>query len=455
MFKKRNISLTEGPILSSVIIYAIPIVLSGMLQILFNAADLAVVGRFSETKTTATAAVGATGSIISLIVNTVMGLSVGVNVMLSRSLGSGDRQRSSRTVHTALLLSGVSGIFIAIIGALIARPAMVATDCPKGALDMAVQYMVIYFIGAPGIMVYNFGSAILRTKGDTKRPLYFLALSGVLNVVMNVIFVAAFHMEAAGVALATTISQYFAAYLTVRSLTKQEDECRLYIRHLKVYKDELIGIIKYGLPSGITQAMYSISNVQIQSALNFYGESAISGNSACGSLEGFVAAGTSAFNAATVAFVGQNVGAGKKERVKKVFSVCLFVAVSYAVILGFSLFIFAEPIIKNIYLPKDPKGVSVAVLRASFMFTTYFIAAMMNIFAGASQAFGYAAPLMVNSIVGIFGIRTVWMQFVYPKSPSLEMLYICYPMTWTFILLSNMAVFFIAYRKYSLKGKVI
>ncbi len=454
MFKTRNVSLTEGPILPSVIVYAIPIVLSGMLQILFNAADLAVVGIFSHTGA-ATAAVGATGSIISLIVNTVMGLSVGVNVMLSRSLGAGDRESSSRTVHTALLLSSVSGIIIAVIGVLIARPAMIATDCPSGALDMAVQYMIIYFIGAPGIMVYNFGSAILRTKGDTKRPLYFLALSGVVNVVMNIIFVAAFHMEAAGVALATTISQCLAAYLTVRSLMSQEDETHLDLGRLKIHKKELLGIIRYGLPSGITQAMYSISNVQIQSAINSYGESAVSGNSACGSLEGFVMAGTSAFNAATVAFVGQNVGAGNKKRVKRSFLTCLCVSVVYALVLGFAIFIFVEPLVRNIYLPKDPKGVEVAAIRAMFMFTTYSIPAMMNIFAGTSQAFGYATPLMINSIIGIFGIRTVWMQFVYPKSPSLGMLYICYPMTWTFILLANMTVFFIAYRKYRLKGQVI
>ena len=266
MSETKNIKMTDGPILSAVIRYSLPIVFAGMLQTLFNAADLAVVGHFAGSA--ATAAVGATGSTISLIVNTVMGLAVGVNVVLARSLGAGDRENSKRTVHTAIAVSVIAGIAVMIVGILISRPAMVYTRCPQDALEQAVQYMIIYFAGSPAIFVYNFGSAILRTKGDTKHPLYYLTAAGVLNIFLNLIFVIVFRMAAAGVALATTLTQYLAAFLTIRCLMRQDDECRFVLRETHIWKSQLIGIIKYGLPSGITQAMYSISNIQIQSAIS-------------------------------------------------------------------------------------------------------------------------------------------------------------------------------------------
>ena len=316
MSETKNIKMTDGPILSAVIRYSLPIVFAGMLQILFNAADLAVVGHFAGSA--ATAAVGATGSTISLIVNTVMGLAVGVNVVLARSLGAGDRENSKRTVHTAIAVSVIAGIAVMIVGILISRPAMVYTRCPQDALEQAVQYMIIYFAGSPAIFVYNFGSAILRTKGDTKHPLYYLTAAGVLNIFLNLIFVIVFRMAAAGVALATTLTQYLAAFLTIRCLMRQDDECRFVLRETHIWKSQLIGIIRYGLPSGITQAMYSISNIQIQSAINDFGTSAVAGNSASSNLEGFISAGIAALNAATVAFAGQNIGAGNKKRVKKV-----------------------------------------------------------------------------------------------------------------------------------------
>lgn len=289
MSETKNIKMTDGPILSAVIRYSLPIVFAGMLQILFNAADLAVVGHFAGSA--ATAAVGATGSTISLIVNTVMGLAVGVNVVLARSLGTGDRENSKRTVHTAIAVSVIAGIAVMIVGILISRPAMVYTRCPQDALEQAVQYMIIYFAGSPAIFVYNFGSAILRTKGDTKHPLYYLTAAGVFNIFLNLIFVIVFRMAAAGVALATTLTQYLAAFLTIRCLMRQDDECRFVLRETHIWKSQLIGIIRYGLPSGITQAMYSISNIQIQSAINDFGTSAVAGNSASSNLEGFISAG--------------------------------------------------------------------------------------------------------------------------------------------------------------------
>lgn len=455
MLHSKNIDMTEGPIIPAVISYAIPIILAGMLQILFNAADLAVVGNFAgENATPATAAVGATGSIISLIVNTVMGLSVGVNVLLSRSIGAQNRETSHRIVHTAIAVSAIAGVLLAVIGILVARPAMVATDCPDASLEMAVQYMVIYFLGCPGIMVYNFGSAILRTKGDTRRPLYFLMVSGIANVLMNLLFVAVFFLDAAGVAIATTLSQYLAAFLTVRCLMKQEDETRLELRQIRIYSKELLGIVRYGLPSGITNAMYSISNVQIQSAINSYGESAVAGNSACASLEGFISAGISALNAATVAFMGQNIGAGKKTRVRNAFLACLVCAVAFSAVLSVAMFLLGRPLLR-IYLPSDPKGVEVGMIRAQYVLIAYAISGVLNVIGGAVQAFGYSTATMINSVVGVLGVRIFWMRLIYPVRTTLDTIYICYPVTWILIVLANSTVLAIAYTKYRKKGKVL
>lgn len=452
--RSRNIDLTSGPIFKSVVLYAIPIIIAGMLQIFFNAADLAVVGHFSDNPNT-TAAVGATGSSIALIVNSIIGLSVGINVVLSRSIGAKDYIRVHRMIHTAITVSLAMGVVIAVAGFFLSEPLMIATKCPQNSYDMAVSYMKIYFLGAPGILLYNFGSAILRTKGDTKRPLYFLAISGVANVILNIFFVVALNMTASGVALATTISQYISAYLTLSCLTKQEAVFRLNIKHLCVYKKELLDLIKYGLPSGITNAMFCVSNLQIQSAINAFKDSAVAGNAACTSLEGFVATGISAINATTVTFVGHNLGANNRERVKKCFWVCMAVSVGYSFIFGMGIFAFLRENISAVYLPHDPKAVDVAVIRGIYLPTMYWISGAYNVIGGAAQAFGYSTMTMINSVIGIFGVRTVWMQLFYPNNPTLDMLYICYPVTWTLILFANTLVFCYAWRKYNKKGELI
>ncbi len=444
--------MLEGPVFKNLVLYSLPIVFSGILQILFNAADLAVVGQFAGTA--ATAAVGATGSFISLIVNTVMGLSSGVNVTLARALGASDRKKTSEIVHTAMTVSLISGVFVGIIGALLSNFAMEITKCPAESFDKAVAYLLIYFAGCPAIFVYNFGAAILRTKGDTKRPLFFLIIAGVINVLLNLLFVTSFGMDADGVALATTISQYVAAFLTVKSLSLQEDATRLIFCKLRIVKAELLGIVKYGLPSGLTNAMYSFANVQIQSAINKFGASAVAGNSAGGSLEGFIASTYAAMNAASIAFVGQNIGAGNKNRIKKIIFVCLAVSVITSLVLGFGMFFIGEPLYK-IYVPKDPKAIEVAAIKASIMFTTYFILAASQNLGAVSQAFGYSMHITVISIIGIFGFRTVWMNTVVRSFPErIEAVFWCFPVSWVLILIANGVVLALAYRRYMKRGYV-
>ncbi len=456
MFRIKNVKMTEGPILKSVIIYAIPIILSGFLQIFFNAADLAIVGNFTdpERATAATAAVGATGAFISLIVNAVMGLSAGVNVTLAKSIGARETEKSCRIVHTALLVSLIGGIAVAIVGFLISPFAMTVTKCPENAKTMAIQYMRIYFIGCPAIFVYNFGSAILRTKGDTQRPLNFLALSGVVNVLLNLLFVIVFHMDAAGVALATTLSQCLAAFLTVRCLMGQDDETRVIPSLLRIHKKELLGIIRFGLPSGLTTTMFTFASVLIQSAVNSFGESAVAGSAAAGSLENFVATGISALNAATVAFVGQNLGAGNLKRAKRVIFCCLILTVTFTLVMGFGIYLIGEPLYR-IYVPNDDKAVEVANIRSQIMMTTYIFFGLQNILGAATQVFGYAFTITVISMVGVFGVRALWMSFLYPLFGTLEAVYGCYPASWFITSIANGLALFIAYHSYKKKAKVL
>ncbi len=452
MQQNKTVNMTEGPILRSVIVYSIPIILGGMIQIFFNAADLAVVGHFANS--IATASVGATSSSISLVVNTILGLSVGINVVLGRALGSGDEKRAQKVVHTSIAFSLVAGLVLAGVGFFLAEGLMILTKCPENAFAGAVGYMRIYFLGAPGILAYNFASAILRSKGDTRRPLYYLIASGVANIGLNLIFVAIFHLDALGVAIATAVSQYMAAGMTIYRLTKETDACRFIPRETRIHAKELRDIIRYGLASSVTNAMFSISNLQIQSAVNSYGDSAVAGNAACASIEGFAAAGNSAFNAAIVAFLGQNVGAGKKARIKKIILCCLLCSVTFTAFFGLVFFTFGGPIFRAVYLPKDAEAVRIAIVRTYYLLIFYWVPAAYGVIGGAAQALGYSFPIMLNSIFGVCVFRTIWMQLIYPKAPSLHMLYICYPVTWGLILLLHSVVFFYAIIRYYKKGVV-
>lgn len=449
MFNRKNRDLTSGPLLPSIIAYSIPLVLSGLLQIFFNAADLAVVGNFSGTR--ATAAVGATGSFIHLIVNTVMGLSNGANVVLARAVGARDFEKTSKIVHTALTFSVFAGTVVGIIGAIISPLAMDITQCPEDAKKMAIEYLMIYFAGCPAIFIYNFGSAILRTKGDTRRPLNFLMLSGILNVVLNLIFVIIFGMSADGVALATTISQYLAAFLTVRCLMFQEDATRLHFSLMRIHKDEFLGIVRYGVPSGLTNAVYSLSNIQIQSGINGFGSSVVAGNSAASSLGGFIESVNASMNSTTLAFVGQNIGAGNKKRIKRIIFACLLIATSAAFLIGNVMNLIGDPLFK-IYVPNDAAAIRVAGERAAIMFTLYFLGTAFNILGAASQAFGYSIYVSIISMFGVFGIRTIWMNTVFPHFGTYVSIIWCYPFTWIIILAANSIVLYIAYNRYMKKG---
>ncbi|MBQ7604772.1 MAG: polysaccharide biosynthesis C-terminal domain-containing protein, partial [Clostridia bacterium] len=321
------------------------------------------------------------------------------------------------------------------------------------AYDMAVQYLIIYFAGAPGMLIYNFGAAILRTKGDTQRPLNFLIVAGVLNVLLNLLFGIVFRMNAAGVALATTLTQYLAAALTLRCLIFQTDETRLFPKKIRLHRDETFHIVKYGLPAGMTNAMFSIANIQIQAQINTFGSAAINGSGAVGNLEGYIGSVTNAFNAAVVAFAGQNIGAGRPDRVKKSFIACLVVSVAVSFALGNLMYLFGAELIR-LFNASDPAVVTYGLIRGKVMLRLYFVYGFSAVFNGVLQAFGYSSAVMINSVVSIFGFRTIWMSFLYPANQTFDMLFWCYPISMLLIVAADAVILALVWAKYKKTGTV-
>ena len=318
--KSYEIDMCNGPLTGKLLRFAIPLMFSGILQLLFNAADIIVAGRFAGHQ--ALAAVGSTSSLINLLVNVFIGLSVGTNVLCANYIGAKQEKAVSETVHTSVLLSLICGVILIFIGVLLARPLLTLMGTPEDVLNQATLYMRIYFVGMPATMLYNFGAAILRAVGDTKRPLYFLFASGVVNVILNLIFVIVFHLGVAGVAIATVISQCISALLVLRCLIHEEGMYRLHLNKLKIHKNRLILMIRIGLPAGMQGAIFSISNVLIQSSVNSFGSVAMAGNTAASNIEGFIYTAMNAFHQTSISFTSQNYGAGKKKRITRILIQC-------------------------------------------------------------------------------------------------------------------------------------
>lgn len=427
--KSYEVDMTNGPLMKKMFLYAIPIMFSGVLQLLFNAADIVVVGRFAGDNSLA--AVGATSSVIHLLTNLFIGLSVGANVLVAQYYGAKDDKAVSDTIHTSMLLSFICGILLTVIGLISARPILVLMQAPQQVLELAVLYMRIYFLGMTSTMVYNFGAAIMRAVGDTKRPLYFLLLAGVVNVILNLIFVICFHMDVAGVALATAISQTISAVLVVRCLMKNAGTMKLHLKALCIKKYIFKEILRIGLPSGATGVVFSLSNVVIQSAINSFGEIVIAGNSAAYNIEGFVFTAVNSFYQAVISFISQNFGARKYHRIPNILGTGIFYSVVSSVLLCGVTLIFGRQLL-GIYTV-NPQVIDEGYYRLLFLMGTYVIASMMDAFSGALRGMGYSIMPMIISLIGVCGIRLVWIATVFqiPQYHTLSSIYFCYPMTWT------------------------
>ncbi len=424
--KSYEIDMCHGPLLGKIFLFSIPLMLSGILQLLFNAADVVVVGRFAGSQSLA--AVGSTGSLINLLINVFIGLSVGSNVLIARYYGGRQEKEVSDTVHTSVLLSLVSGVALCVIGILLAKPLLGLMGTPSDVLDKAVIYMRVYFLGMPVLLLYNFGSSILRAIGDTQRPLYYLLGAGVVNVLLNLFFVITLRMDVAGVALATVLSQCVSAACIVRCLMKSEGSFRLYLKQLRIDKDKLLRIVRIGLPAGMQGAIFSVSNVLIQSSVNSFGSIAMAGNTAATNIEGFVYTAMNAMHQTAVSFTSQNFGGKQYDRINKVLVECLVIVTLIGVVMGNSVFFFGRQIL-GIY-SSDVEVVEYGILRLSVICTTYCLCGLMDTMVGAIRGLGYSVMPMIVSLLGACGLRIVWLATVFRWHRSLLSLYISYPVSW-------------------------
>lgn len=451
--KSHEIDMCEGPVLSKVLLFAVPLMCSGVLQLLFNAADIVVVGKFAGDNSLA--AVGATSSLINLLTNLFIGLSIGANILAAKEYGAKKDKELSKTVHTAMMLAIISGVILTFIGVIGGEKILELMDTPTKVEGLAALYLRIYFIGMPATMVYNFGSALLRAVGDTRRPLYYLLGAGIINVVLNLIFVIVFHMDVAGVALATVISQCVSAGLVVRCLMKETGAIKLYIKKLKVYKDKFFTILKIGLPAGFQGILFSLSNVVIQSSINGFEEIVVAGNSAAGNIEGFVYMAMNAFYQAAVSFTSQNMGAGKINRIKKILLSTEASVIVVGLIFGNLVVLFAEPLL-GIYSSSEDV-IAAGVVRLGIISAPYALCGMMDVMVGMLRGLGYSIMPMIVSLIGACGLRILWIMTVFkiPRFHQIETVYWSYPITWTVTFLAHVVCFVIAFNKIKKRYKQI
>ena len=444
--KRQNQTMLQGPLLKNVILYTVPIILTSWLQLLFNAADLVVVGQANGSNSLA--AVGATGAITNLIINLFIGLSVGAGVGVAHGLGSGDDESVHRTVHTAIPAAIVSGVFLTIVGVALSETFLVWMDTPteNDVLKLATLYMQIYFGGMVFNMVYNFAASILRAAGDTKSPLIFLGLSGLINVGLNMIFVLACHMNVEGVALATVISQAVSAVLVVITLMRRTDACKLELKKMRFYGPQLRKMIGIGLPAGIQGSMFSISNVMIQSSINSFGDIVMSGNTAAGNLEGFVFTAMNAFHQTAVNFTGQNVGARQYDRVKKILWTCLACVGVTGLVLGLGMYAFG-PQLLSIYITDSQEAIQYGLVRLGYICAVYFLCGLMDVSTGALRGMGSSIIPMIISVLGVCGVRLLWIGTVFQIYHTTDCLYLSYGVSWVITFLAQFISFWMVYNK--------
>lgn len=444
--KKRNQDMLQAPLISGILFYTIPIILTSVLQLLFNAADLVIVGRFCGS--ISVAAVGATGAITNLIVNLFMGLSIGAGVTVAHAIGSREEEATHRTVHTALPVALVSGIVISVIGVFLAPTFLTLMGTPENVLPLSSVYMRIYFSGMVFTMVYNFCASILRAAGDTKSPLIFLTIAGVINVALNVVFVTALHMNVAGVALATIISQAFSAVMVVIALMRRSDACKLELKKLRFYRPQLVKMVRIGLPAGIQSSLFSISNVLIQSSINSFGDVLMSGNAAANNLEGFLYVTLNAFHQTAVNYIGQNAGARQYRRVLKIITLCLIYVIVFGVVGGGLLCAFG-PQLLGIYITDSVEALAYGELRLMYLAIPYFLCGMMDISTAALRGMGESVIPMIISILGVCGIRVGWVCTIFQIEAfhTPQSLYLSYPISWVIVFVCQMIAFRKVFRK--------
>ena len=443
--KKYEMDMCSGPILGKMLMFALPLMLSSVLQLLFNAADVVVVGKFAGDNSLA--AVGSTGSLVNLLVNLFVGLSVGANVMAARHFGAKQHEELSKTVHTAITVAAVSGVILTFIGVIFADNILRLMSTPEPVLPLAALYLRIYFGGMIANMLYNFGSAILRAVGDTKRPMYFLTFAGVVNIVLNLIFVIVLKMDVAGVAIATVISQCISAFLVLRCLVREQGAIHLDVKKLGIDAAEFKNIVRIGLPAGLQGCVFSLSNVVIQSSINSFGETTVSGSAASANLEGFVYVAMNAFHHATLNFMSQNFGAGKYSRLKRVMICGLGCVIVAGLVLGNLEVLFGRRLL-SLYT-SSPEVIEAGIIRLTINNTLYCLCGMMDVMVGVLRGIGYSVMPMIVSLLGACGTRLIWIATIFriESFHRIETVYIAYPISWFLTFAAHVVCYLVVRKK--------
>lgn len=440
---KYEIDMCSGPIMPKLISFSIPLMLSGILQLMFNAVDIIIVGKFSGSL--ALAAVGSTTALINVFTNLFIGISLGANVLSARFYASGRNKEMSETVHTSIALALVSGILMALVGLGFSRSALEIMGTPADVIDQSALYMRIYFMGMPFFMLYNYGAAILRSVGDTKRPLLFLIISGTVNAVLNMILVICFHLDVEGVAIATVVAQMISCVLVLRCLYRSEGSYQLRFSRLTLKWVYLKQIFQVGIPAGLQSTVINFSNALLQSSVNSFGSVAMAGYTAANNIFGFLYAAANSVTQACMSFTSQNYGIGKLERMDKVLINCMILTVGISLTLGCGAYFFGPELLK-IYTD-EPEVIRCGMEILSFTTVPYFFCGIMDLFPGALRGMGHSAVPMILSVIGTVGMRVIWIFMVFPAHRSLEVLFISYPASWIATILLQVACFLIVRKK--------
>lgn len=444
ILKAQKIDATTGNLWKAIILYAVPLVLGTLVQNCFNAIDLVVLGNMADSS--AVASVGATTTIVSLIVNTFIGIAGGCKIILSRYYGAKDSVQIKKTVDTSVLTAVGIGVIVAVFGVPLAPELLHVTNCPAECFEGAVSYIRIYVAAAPAILLYNFGSAVLTSFGDSQRPLYYIIISGLVNVVLNVVLCLLLPQKVVAVAVATMASQVVGAFLVMRRLGSMEGDGRITLHNIAFDWKSFKRIMTQGLPLAINTALYPLANLQIQSAINTFGVSAIAGNSAASTIESMVSAFSGALGSTATVFMGQNIGADKKPRVKQSFRYCLVASCMIGLILGWSIY-FTGEIWLSIFLPNDPEGIRYGIIRLGYILRCYPIACANGVLSAAIQSYGHASYTSIASIFCVCGFRAIWMIFVYPQVQTFDVLMLCFIVSWTLLMICHIIGYFMYCRR--------
>lgn len=437
--KQYEMDMCSGSILKKMLLFALPLMLSSILQLLFNAADIVVVGKFAGDN--ALAAVGSNTALINLLTNLFVGFSIGANVTAARYYGAKCNKDLEETIHTAVTMSFASGLLLMVVGVIFAEQFLIWMQTPKEVLPLATLYLHIYFIGMIPNMVYNFGSALLRAVGDTRRPLYYLTFAGCINVILNIFTVIVLHWDVAGVAIATVISETISAFLVLRCMQKERGVMHLQWNKLRIHRGKMIQIMKIGIPAGFQGVVFALSNVVIQSSVNLFGNVVVAGNSAASNIEGFVYMAMNAFYQATISFTSQNFGAGKYNRINRILLTGQGCVIVVGLVLGNAAILFGQPLLQ-IY-SSSPEVIAAGMVRLHIISATYALCGIMDVMVGALRGLNYSVLPMVVSLVGACGLRLIWIATVFqiPEFHTVQVVYLSYPITWIITLSAHIVCY--------------